>query len=120
MASIKPIAISLKARIPELKDLPLEEASSILQKCISAEPMLRFSKQYMFYFRIVLGGLFIVMLLFLGMTMSGYPMFFRAWLSTMALALLSLPGHMVLFHILSGRLLRQLIRREMAARKEII
>ena len=57
MASSKPITISLpfpRTLIPELQDLPAEDAASIVQRCVKAEEFRDLSRRHMFQFRSVL------------------------------------------------------------------
>jgi len=118
MVSNAPITISLpllKTRIPELENLPVEDAASIIRHCVGADEMEQLSKRHMFQLRLFIASLFTGMLVFLLLMWRGHHGFIWAFVPTMGITLLSLPGHIFVYHIRSGRLLRRLVLRELAA-----
>jgi hypothetical protein len=120
MALPKPITIRIRSQthIPELENCPADDANAIVQRCITSKEMEQLSRQHMFQFRVVIGCLFAGMCLLLLLMRCRYPRAVWSFVPVMAIALLSLPGHLVVHHIRTGRLLRRLILQELAARDD--
>ena len=116
MASNNPITFSLpflSIRIPELDNLPADEAESVLQRVSGTDEKVKLSQQHMFQFRMAFASLFALAMGFFLLYLCGYSMFIWFALATLAVTFLSLPGQVVIFHLRLRRLLRQLVQREL-------